>query len=253
VTYNLNKYMKEMKEIAIVTGATGGIGFHISKQLAQQGFFVIGSTFSKKPESVKSWYAALGENGFLKELDVCDIEQCSAFVKEAVAEGELAILVNNAGITDDAFFLKMTPQQWSTVINTNLLSLYNLTHPVFTIMCEQNKGKIINVSSVNAQKGQAGQTNYSASKAGVHGFTKALSQEGARYNVNVNTVSPGYTDTNMIRKIKPEIQEAIRSTIPLKRFADPADIANTVCFLASNNADYITGADISVNGGMHIS
>ncbi|TPH18948.1 3-oxoacyl-ACP reductase [Litorilituus lipolyticus] len=242
-----------MKKIALVSGATGGIGFQISKQLAQQGFFVFGTTFSNTSEKVDSWNAALGENGCLKQVDICDIEQCSNFVREAATEGELSVLVNNAGITDDAFFLKMTPQQWAKVINTNLLSLYNLTHPVFTIMCEQGKGKIINISSVNAQKGQAGQTNYSASKAGIHGFTKALSQEGARYNVNVNTVSPGYTDTDMIRKIKPQIQEAIKATIPLKRFAETEDVANTVCFLASNNADYITGADLSVNGGMHIS
>lgn len=246
--------MNNLKKIAIVTGASKGIGLAISKDLLKQGYVVVGLCRNLVPEVLNSWCGIGGCEDLLLKVDITDTKAIANMLSHDVfLDGKIEVLINNAGITADSFFHKMTYEQWTSVIDTNLKAIFNVTQAVYIKMMEHKFGRIINVSSVNGQKGQAGQTNYSAAKAGVHGFTKALAQEACRHNITVNTVSPGYTETSMITAIKPEILESIKSSIPLKRFASPDEIANTVTFLASDAAAYITGADISINGGLFIS
>jgi acetoacetyl-CoA reductase len=175
-----------------------------------------------------------------------------AFSKSVAEHGSIDVLVNNAGITRDRMFLKMTPEDWHAVIDTNLNSMFNVTKQVVPGMVEKGWGRIIQISSVNGEKGQAGQTNYSAAKAGMHGFTMALAQEVASKGVTVNTVSPGYIGTDMVRAIKPEVLEKIVATIPVKRLGTPEEIGSVVAWLASEDSGFTTGADFSCNGGLHM-
>jgi acetoacetyl-CoA reductase len=241
--------------IAFVTGGMGGIGSAICRRLGRAGHTVIAGClpgYEKKDE----WLGTMRAEGLrvhAAEGDVSEFESCTAmFHGAAAAVGPIDILVNNAGITRDSVFKRMTEQDWMAVINTNLNSVFNVTRQVIDGMSERAWGRIINISSVNAMKGQFGQTNYSAAKAGMAGFSKALAQEVVRKGVTVNTVSPGYVETDMVMAIRPEIREQIIATIPMGRLARPQEIAAVVAFLASEEAGYITGANISVNGGMHM-
>ena len=241
--------------VAFVSGGMGGIGTAICRRLGRAGHTVIAGClpdYEKKDE----WLARMRAEGFrvhAAEGDVSDFDSCAAMFSTArSAVGPVDILVNNAGITRDSVFKKMSEQDWMAVINTNLNSVFNVTRQVIDGMSERGWGRIINISSVNAIKGQFGQTNYSAAKAGMAGFSKALAQEVVRKGVTVNTVSPGYVETDMVMAIRPEIREQIVAQIPMGRLAKPAEIAAVVAFLSSEEAGYITGANISVNGGMHM-
>jgi acetoacetyl-CoA reductase len=241
--------------IAFVSGGMGGIGTAICARLAAAGHTVVAGclpSYGKKSE----WLAAMRSEGYrvhAAEGDVADFDSCAEMfyhVKSVV--GPVEILVNNAGITRDAVFKRMTEQDWMAVINTNLNSVFNVTRQVIDGMTERGWGRIVNISSVNAQKGQFGQTNYSAAKAGMTGFAKALAQEVVRKGVTVNTVSPGYVETDMVRAIRADVRQSIIDAIPMGRLAKPEEIAAVVAFLASEEAGYITGANIAVNGGMHM-
>jgi acetoacetyl-CoA reductase len=241
--------------IVFVSGGMGGIGTAICRRFAQSGHTVVAGClpdYERKGE----WLQAMRGEGFkvhAAEGDVADFESTAEmFYKVGTVVGPVDILVNNAGITRDAVFKRMTEQDWMAVINTNLNSVFNVTRQVVDGMCERGWGRIINISSVNALKGQFGQTNYSAAKAGMAGFAKALAQEVVKRGVTVNTVSPGYVETDMVKAIRPEIREQIIASIPMGRLARPQEIAAVVGFLASEEAGYITGANISVNGGMHM-
>ena len=241
--------------IAFVSGGMGGIGTAICRRLGRQGHTVVAGClpgYEKKDE----WLGAMRAHGWrvhAAEGDVADFESCSQmFYNIASVVGPVDILVNNAGITRDSVFKRMTEADWMAVINTNLNSVFNVTRQVIDGMSERGWGRIINSSSVNAIKGQFGQTNYSAAKAGMAGFSKALAQEVVRKGVTVNTVSPGYVETDMVMAIRKDIRESIVAQIPMGRLAKPEEIAAVVAFLASEEAGYITGANISVNGGMHM-
>ncbi|HYD58530.1 MAG TPA: beta-ketoacyl-ACP reductase [Burkholderiales bacterium] len=244
-----------VKRIVFVSGGMGGIGTAICRRLGRAGHAVIAGClpgYEKKDE----WLSGMRAEGLrvhAAEGDVSDFESCAAMFDGLRASvGPVDILVNNAGITRDSVFKRMTEQDWMAVINTNLNSVFNVTRQVIDGMSERGWGRIINISSVNAIKGQFGQTNYSAAKAGMAGFSKALAQEVVRKGVTVNTVSPGYVETDMVMAIRPEIREQIVASIPMGRLAKPEEIAAVVAFLASEEAGYITGANISVNGGMHM-
>jgi acetoacetyl-CoA reductase len=241
--------------IAFISGGMGGIGSAICRRLGRQGHTVIAGClpdYDKKTE----WLERMRSEGFrvhAAEGDVADFESCTAMFEQArSAVGPIDILVNNAGITRDSVFKRMSEADWMAVINTNLNSVFNVTRQVIDGMSERGWGRIINISSVNAIKGQFGQTNYSAAKAGMAGFSKALAQEVVRKGVTVNTVSPGYVETDMVMAIRQEIRDQIVASIPMGRLAKPSEIAAVVAFLASEEAGYITGANISVNGGMHM-
>ncbi len=243
------------QRIAFVSGGMGGIGSAICRRLSRNGIKVVAGCLPGY-ERKQQWLDSMLEQGFVvhaAEGDVDDYESCSQMFSQIAASiGPVDILVNNAGITRDAVFKRMMPADWYAVINTNLNSVFNVTRQVIDGMTERGWGRIINISSVNALKGQFGQTNYSAAKAGMHGFTKALAQEVVRKGVTVNTVSPGYVETDMVRAIRSEIREQIIASIPMGRLARPEEIGAVVAFLASEEAGYITGANISVNGGMHM-
>jgi acetoacetyl-CoA reductase len=241
--------------IAFVSGGMGGIGSAICRRFAQSGHTVVAGCLPGY-ERKEQWLGAMRAAGYkahAAEGDVADFDSCTqmfADIRDSI--GPVDILVNNAGITRDAVFKRMTEQDWMAVINTNLNSVFNVTRQVIDGMSERGWGRIINISSVNAIKGQFGQTNYSAAKAGMAGFAKALAQEVVKKGVTVNTVSPGYVETEMVRAIKKEIRDQIVAAIPMGRLARPEEIAAVVAFLASEEAGYITGANISVNGGMHM-
>jgi len=244
-----------VSRIAFVSGGMGGIGSAICRRLGRAGHTVIAGClpdYEKKSE----WLETMRREGFrvhAAEGDVADFDSCAAmFTKATSAVGPVDILVNNAGITRDSVFKRMTEQDWMAVINTNLNSVFNVTRQVIDGMVERSWGRIVNISSVNAIKGQFGQTNYSAAKAGMAGFSKALAQEVVRKGVTVNTVSPGYVETDMVMAIRKEVRDQIVAQIPMGRLARPQEIAAVVAFLASEEAGYITGANISVNGGMHM-
>lgn len=243
------------KKLAYVTGGMGGLGTPICKKLSQMGFLVIAGC-GPNSKRKDSWIAEMRAQGFdvhASEGNVGDWESTKAAFEKVKAEfGVVDVLVNNAGITRDGMFRKMTLDDWRAVIDTNLNSLFNVTKQVIDGMVEKGWGRIINISSVNGQKGQFGQTNYSTAKAGLHGFTMALAQEVAGKGVTVNTVSPGYIGTDMVRAIRPEVLEKIVATIPVKRLGEPEEIASIVGWLASNDAGFSTGADFSVNGGLHM-
>ncbi len=242
------------KKLAYVTGGMGGIGTAICQRLARDGFKVIAGCGPTR-DHVK-WLGeqkALGHEFFASVGNVSDWQSTvDAFAKAKAEHGPIDVLVNNAGITRDRMFLKMTPDDWKAVIDTNLNSMFNVTKQVVPDMVERGFGRIVQISSVNGEKGQAGQTNYSAAKAGMHGFTMALAQEMAAKGVTVNTVSPGYIGTDMVRAIKPEVLEKIVATIPVKRLGTPEEIGAIVAWLAGDDSGFTTGADFSCNGGLHM-
>ena len=243
------------QRVAFVTGGMGGIGTAICKRLATNGNKVVANclpSYDKKDEWLQKMRAE-GYDVYAAEGNVEDYESCAdMFYKLRSAVGPVDILVNNAGITRDGVFRRMTPSDWYAVINTNLNSVFNVTRQVIDGMMERGWGRIVNISSVNALKGQFGQTNYSAAKAGMHGFSKALAQEVVKKGVTVNTLSPGYVNTDMVRAIKPEILQNIIGSIPMGRLAEPEEIAGLIAYLCSDEAGYITGANISINGGLHM-
>lgn len=242
-------------KIAYVTGGMGGIGTAVCQRLAQAGFTVIaGCTPNRDPQDWLDAQKKLGFDFHASAADVTDWDSTvSAFDKVKAEFGGVDVLVNNAGITRDGTFRRMSVEDWRAVIDTNLNSLFNVTKQVVDGMTERGWGRIINISSVNGQKGQFGQTNYSAAKAGMHGFTKALAQEVAAKGVTVNTVSPGYIGTDMVRAIREDVLEKIVATIPVGRLGEPEEIASIVAWLASDDAAFATGGDFSVNGGLHMS
>lgn len=245
-----------MARVALVTGGMGGIGEAITEKLAQAGFRVA-VTHSPGNTKAQAWLSEMKGKGldvYAVACDVTDEASCAAAVKKVEADvGPIDILVNNAGITKDGTFRKMSKADWDAVIRTNLDSVFNVTRPVIDGMVSRKWGRIINISSVNGQKGQFGQSNYSAAKAGMHGFTKALAQEVARNGVTVNTVSPGYIGTKMVMAIPKEVLDSkILPQIPVGRLGKPEEIAALVAFLASEDAGYITGANIAANGGQHM-
>lgn len=239
-----------MGRVAIVTGGSRGIGAAISKALKEAGYSVA-ANYAGNDEAANAFREETGIAVF--KWDVSSYESCKEGIAKVEAElGPVDILVNNAGITRDAMFHKMTPDQWKAVIDTNLSGLFNMTHPLWSGMRDRKFGRVINISSINGQKGQAGQTNYSAAKAGDIGFTKALAQEGARAGITVNAICPGYIGTEMVRAIDEKVlNERIIPQIPVGRLGEPEEIARCVVFLASEESGFITGSTISANGGQH--
>jgi len=242
------------KKVAYVTGGMGGIGTAICQRLHRDGFTVVAGCGPTRDHA--KWLAEQKAEGFEFHASVGNVgdwqSTVEAFSAAKAAHGPIDVLVNNAGITRDRMFLKMTPEDWSAVIETNLNSMFNVTKQVVGDMVEKGWGRIINISSVNGAKGQAGQTNYSAAKAGMHGFTMALAQELASKGVTVNTVSPGYIGTDMVKAIRQEVLDKIVATIPVKRLGEPSEIASIIAWLATDEGGYSTGADFSVNGGLHM-
>jgi acetoacetyl-CoA reductase len=241
-------------KIALVTGGTGGIGAAICLKLAESGAKV--ATNYRNEEKAKAWQAKAKKAGHdiaVYQADVSDFDACQALVDQVEKDlGPIDILVNNAGITKDGMFKKMSKEKWDAVMNINLDGLFNITKPLVEGMTDRGWGRIINISSINGQKGQLGQTNYAASKAGMHGFTMALAQEVARKGVTVNTVSPGYIATEMVMAVSEEIRNSIIANIPVNRLGTSEEIAALVDFLASEEAGFATGADFSMNGGQHM-
>jgi acetoacetyl-CoA reductase len=242
------------QKVAYVTGGMGGIGTAICQRLAKDGFKVIAGCGPTR--DFNKWLgeqAALGFSFYASVGNVADWQSTvDAFSKSKAEHGPIDVLVNNAGITRDRMFVKMTRDDWDAVIDTNLNSMFNVTKQVVPDMVERGWGRIIQISSVNGEKGQAGQTNYSAAKAGMHGFSMALAQEMATKGVTVNTVSPGYIGTDMVKAIRPDVLDKIVATVPVKRLGEPSEIASIVAWLASEEGGYATGADFSVNGGLHM-
>ena len=240
--------------IALVTGGTGGIGTAICRKLASMGHKV--ATNYRNEEKARAWQASLKAAGVDVTLvagDVGSPESAAEMVAGVeVALGPVDILVNNAGITRDGTFHKMTPMQWMEVINTNLNSCYNVTRPVIDGMRERKWGRILQISSINGQKGQYGQANYAASKAGMHGFTISLAQENAKFGITVNTISPGYVATEMVMAVPEEVRAKIAAQIPVGRLGSPDEIAYAVGFFIPDEAAWITGANLSINGGHYM-
>jgi acetoacetyl-CoA reductase len=243
-------------KLAVVTGGLGGIGTAICLRLAQEGAKVVATCHPTEIDQVDIWKQSQQEQGARIEVVAGDVSTTEGgeSLMSAIIEnyGQVDILVNCAGITRDATMKKMTSEQWDTVIDTNLNSVFYLTRPIWNGMIEQGFGRIINISSVNGQRGQFGQTNYAAAKAGMHGFSMALAYEGAAKGVTVNTVSPGYIDTAMTAAMRDDVRDAIVSTIPMRRMGQPDEIAHAVAFLADDASTYITGANLPVNGGLFI-
>ncbi|KAA3516732.1 beta-ketoacyl-ACP reductase [Agrobacterium vitis] len=237
-----------MSRVALVTGGTRGIGASISTALKAAGY-TVAANYAGNDEAAKAFEAETGIPVFKWDVSSYEASKQGIAAIEA-ALGPVEILVNNAGITRDAMFHKMTPEQWNDVIGTNLTGLFNVTHPVWTGMRDRSFGRVINISSINGQKGQMGQANYSAAKAGDLGFTKSLAQEGAAKNITVNAICPGYIGTEMVRAIPEKVlNERIIPQIPVGRLGEPEEIARIVVFLASDDAGFITGSTISANGG----
>ncbi len=240
-----------MSRVAIVTGGTRGIGAAISKALKGAGYSVAAS-YAGNDEAAKAFNAETGIHVY--KWDVSDYDACVAGIAKVEADlGPIEILVNNAGITKDGMFHKMTKEQWYGVINTNLNSLFNMTRPIWEGMRARKFGRVVCISSVNGQKGQMGQVNYSAAKAGDLGFVKALAQEGAKAGITVNAICPGYIATEMVKAIDPAvIEKAILPHIPVGRLGEPEEIARAVLFLIADDASFITGSTISPNGGQYM-
>ena len=242
------------QKVAYVTGGMGGIGTAICQRLNKAGYKVIAGCGPTR--DFQKWLdeqEALGYTFYASVGNVADWESTvEAFAKAKAEHGPIDVLMNNAGITRDRMFLKMSLDDWNAVISTNLTSMFNVTKQVVPDMVERGWGRIVQISSVNGEKGQAGQTNYSAAKAGMHGFTMALAQELAAKGVTVNTVSPGYIGTEMVRAIRPDVLEKIVATIPVKRLGTPDEIGSIVAWLAGEDSGFTTGADFSCNGGLHM-
>ena len=239
-----------MSKVALVTGGTRGIGAAISKSLKAAGY-TVAAIYAGNDETAAAFSAETGIATY--KWSVADYDACAAGIAKVESDlGPVAVLVNNAGITRDAMFHKMTPGQWKEVIDTNLSGLFNMTHPLWSGMRDRKFGRVINISSINGQKGQAGQVNYSASKSGDLGFTKALAQEGARAGITVNAICPGYIGTEMVRAIDEKVlNERIIPLIPVGRLGEPEEIARIAVFLASDDAGFITGSTITANGGQY--
>lgn len=249
--------MNDTRKAALVTGGAGGIGTEICRHLDRQGRQVIAAHLAVESERVAAWRKRQREAGFdiaSVVVDVTSFESCEAMAKEVEERfGGIDILVNCAGITRDATLRKMDMAQWSAVLRTNLDSVFNVTRQVIEGMTERGFGRIVNISSVNGQKGQFGQTNYAAAKAGMHGFTKSLALEGAHKGVTVNTVSPGYIATEMVMAMPEDVRNQIVGAVPVGRLGKPEEIGRIVAFLCDDASGYITGADFSVNGGLYMS
>lgn len=245
---------KTNKRTVLITGATGGLGTAMCKKLYNDGFTVIGNYHTK--EKAEAWMKQMKDEGLDIELfygDVSNYESAGNMIS-AINEkyGHIDTLVNNAGITRDGRLLNMRPEDWHAVINTNLNSVFNCTRQVIQGMIDRNFGRIINISSVNGQRGQFGQTNYSAAKAGMHGFTKSLAMEVAKYGITVNTISPGYIGTDMVMAVPEKVLNQIVAQVPMGRLGGTHEVAHLVSFLASEETSFITGANYSINGGQHV-
>jgi len=245
---------KTGNKVAYVTGGMGGIGTAICQRLAKDGFTVVAGCGPSR--DYQKWLDAQAAAGYTFHASAGNVSDWDstreAFERVKNELGPVAVLVNNAGITRDSVFRKMSLEDWRAVMDTNLNSLFNVTKQVIEDMVDNQWGRIINISSVNGQKGQFGQTNYSTAKAGIHGFTMALAQEVASKGVTVNTISPGYVGTDMVRAIRPDVLEKIVATIPVRRLGTPEEIASMVSWLASDESGFSTGADFSLNGGLHM-
>lgn len=241
-------------KLAYVTGGMGGIGTSICQRLAKEGFRVVAGCGPSR--NYQQWLDEQAAQGYTFHASVGNVSDWDstvvAFERITAEFGQVDVLVNNAGITRDGLFRKMTADDWRAVIDTNLNSLFNVTKQVIDGMADRGWGRIVNISSVNGQKGQFGQTNYSTAKAGIHGFTMALAQEVASKGVTVNTISPGYIGTDMVRAIRPDVLEKIVATIPVRRLGTPEEIASMTAWLASDESGFSTGADFSLNGGLHM-
>ncbi len=244
----------EKQRITLVTGATGGLGTNMCKKLADDGYHVVANYRSE--QKAEAWHKERLAEGYdfpMYQADVADFEQVAQMIACIEADlGAVEVLVNNAGITRDVAFRKMTPQQWHDVISSNMDSVFNCTRNVINPMIDAGYGRIINISSVNGQRGQFGQANYSAAKAGIHGFTKTLAMEVARKGITVNTISPGYIATDMVMAVAEEVRAKIVEGIPIGRLGGTEEIAHLVSFLASDKASFITGANYAINGGQHV-
>ena len=247
----------EHQKIAFITGGTGGIGTAICIGLAQQGRRVVAGYYPPEKDAAQAWQKVRKQEGYDFEIvagDVSDFESSNQMIAEIENKfGSIDILINCAGITSDKTLGKMSQSQWDSVLSTNLDSAFNVTRHVVEAMSQNKFGRIVNISSVNGQKGQFGQANYSAAKAGLHGFTKAVAQELASKGVMVNTVSPGYVKTEMTSVMPAEILDSIISQVPVGRMATPEEVSYTVCFLTDDRNTYMTGANLPVNGGMYMS
>jgi len=239
-----------MARVALVTGGTRGIGEAISLALQAKGY-AVAANYAGNDEAAQAFSQRTGIPAF--KFDVSVFDEVSLGVQEIEAQlGPVEILINNAGITRDGTIHKMSVEQWDAVINTNLRSCFNTARCVIEGMRERGFGRIVNIGSINGQAGQYGQVNYAAAKSGIHGFTKALAQEGASRGITVNAVAPGYVDTDMVRAVPEEVLKKIIARIPAGRLGKPEDIARTVLFLVADDADFITGSTVSVNGGQHM-
>ncbi|MCP1674073.1 acetoacetyl-CoA reductase [Natronocella acetinitrilica] len=245
------------RRVALVTGGNGGIGTEICRQLSAAGYQVVTTCMDPEREGIREWQQALQEEGVdvsWVQCNVSDFAACQTMAEVVESRhGPVDVLVNVAGITRDAFLHKLEKTSWDAVINVNLTSVYNVTRQFVDGMRSRGFGRIVNISSVNGQTGQFGQTNYSAAKAGMHGFTMALAKEGARKGVTANSISPGYIATSMTAAIPEEVREQIVSQVPAGRMGRPEDIARVVTFLAADDAEYINGANIPVNGALFTS
>ncbi|WP_028388189.1 acetoacetyl-CoA reductase [Legionella fairfieldensis] len=246
----------QKEKVALITGGTGDIGTAIVKQLAPLYSKVIALDVVSD-DRADLWQSELYEQGYhqaiFRHMDVTNFAQCGEVIGQIIAEyGRVDALINNAGVTRDAVFHKMTKEQWDTVLQVNLDGMFNVTRQVVDCMRNQESGRIVNISSVNAQKGQFSQANYAASKAGVYGFTKSLAQELMTKNITVNSLSPGYVNTRLMQGIRPDILKSIIASIPAKRLAEPEEIAWAIEFLISDKSRYITGSNLSINGGLHM-
>ena len=245
-----------IRRVALITGGMGGIGTAVCKTLAKVNGNVVVANCLPGYDRKEDWLEAMNKEGYevhAAEGDVSDFDSTSAMVRRIESEiGPVDILVNNAGIVRDNMLKKASASDWMAVINSNLNSVFNVTKNVIDGMTERGWGRVVNMSSVNGQKGQFGQTNYSAAKAGVHGFAKALAQEVIRKGVTVNSVSPGYVETDMVKAIRKDVLDKLIAGIPIGRLAQPEEIASLVAFLTSEEAGYITGANIAINGGMYM-
>ena len=240
-----------MGRVALVTGGTRGIGAAISTALKEAGY-TVAANYAGNTEAAGKFSDETGIKTY--KWSVADYDACKAGIAEVEGDlGPVEVLVNNAGITRDAPFHKMTPQQWKEVIDTNLSGVFNMTHPLWTGMRERKFGRIVTISSVNGQTGQFAQANYSASKAGDIGFSRALAQEGARNNITVNVVAPGYIGTEMVMAVPEKVRESIIAQIPVGRLGEASEIARAVVFLVSDDAGFVTGSTISANGGQFFS
>lgn len=239
-----------MARVAVVTGGTRGIGRAISDALRDAGYDVA-ANYAGNHEAAKKFEDETGIKAY--KFDVAGYDACQAGIDQIVADkGPVDILVNNAGITRDGTLMRMSRKEWDEVIDTNLGSCFNMAHATFPSMRERGFGRIINIGSINGQAGQYGQVNYAAAKSGIHGFTKALAQEGARYNITVNAIAPGYVDTDMVAAVPANVLEKIVATVPVGRLGHADEIARGVMFFAADEATFVTGSTMSINGGQHM-